>query len=112
MLTCLVVTGDWMRTSRPHLEKVIIAGVRTAIYDGDADYICNHQGVENMINALQHTWSSQYASTPWTTWKVNGVTTGQYKNAGPLSYVRVSRFVLRLGTSKVNLTSLLLVLAT
>lgn len=29
-------TGDWMRTSRPLLEKVIDAGVRTVIYDGDA----------------------------------------------------------------------------
>lgn len=96
-----------MRTSRPYLEKVINAGVRTAIFDGDADYICNYQGVENMVNALQHAYSSQYASTPWTTWKVDGVTAGQFKNAGPLSYVRVFRFVPRLETSQLNLTWLL-----
>lgn len=29
-------TGDWMTNSRPHLETVINAGVRTIIYDGDA----------------------------------------------------------------------------
>lgn len=29
-------TGDWMRNSRPNLETVIDAGVRTIIYDGDA----------------------------------------------------------------------------
>ena len=28
-------TGDWMRSSRPLLEAVINAGVRTIIYDGD-----------------------------------------------------------------------------
>ena len=96
-----------MRTSRPHLEKVINAGVRTNIYGGDADYICNYQGVENMVDALQHTWSSKYASAPWTSWKVNGVTAGQFKNAGPLSYVRVFRFVYRLEAPQFNLTSLL-----
>lgn len=29
-------TGDWMTNSRPHLENVINAGVRTLIYVGDA----------------------------------------------------------------------------
>lgn len=29
-------TGDWMRNSRPDLETVINAGVRTLIFDGDA----------------------------------------------------------------------------
>ena len=29
-------SGDWMRDSRPLLESVINAGVRTIIYDGDA----------------------------------------------------------------------------
>ena len=106
-LTCLVVIGDWMRSSRPHLEKVINAGVRTTIFDGDVDYICNYQGVENMVDALQHKYSSQYASTPWTTWKVDGVTAGQFKNAGSFSYARVFRFVPRLEASPFNLTSLL-----
>jgi hypothetical protein len=82
-----------MRTSSPHLEKVINAGVRTVVYAGDADYICNYQGIENMINSLRHNYSSQYASTPWTSWTVDGVTTGSFKNAGPFSYVRVFRFV-------------------
>ena len=112
-LTCLVVTtGDWMRTSRPHLEKVIDAGIRTILYDGDADYICNYQGVENMIDSLRFTHSSEYASTPWTTWKVAGVTAGQFKNAGSFSYVRVYRFVPRLKPLQFDLTSLLPELAT
>jgi len=100
-----------MRSSRPHLEKVINAGVRTAIFDGDADYICNYQGVENMVNALQHTFSEQYASTPWTQWTVDGVTAGQFKNAGTFSYVRVFQFVPWLDASPFNLTALFLGLA-
>jgi Serine carboxypeptidase len=42
-------TGDWMRSSRPNLEKVINSGVRTVVYDGEADYICNYMGVEAMV---------------------------------------------------------------
>lgn len=101
-----------MRSSSPHFEKVINAGVRTVVYDGDADYICNYQGVENMVNALQHQYSSQYASTPWSSWTVDGVTTGQFKNAGSFSYVRFFRFVLCLQVSRFKLTPLLPGLAT
>ena len=42
-------TGDWIRSSSSNLELVIDAGVRTVIYDGDADYICNYMGVEAMV---------------------------------------------------------------
>ena len=44
-------TGDWIRSSLPDLEAVIDAGVRTVIYDGDADYILNFYGVEAMVSA-------------------------------------------------------------
>jgi hypothetical protein len=40
-----------MRSSSSNLELVINAGVRTVIYDGDADYICNYMGVEAMVRA-------------------------------------------------------------
>ena len=42
-------TGDWGRSSLPDLEMVIDSGVRTIVYDGDADYICNYKGVEAMV---------------------------------------------------------------
>ena len=89
-----------MRSSRPHLEKVINAGVRTVIYDGDADYVCNYQGVENMVNALHHKYSSQFASTSWTSWSIDGVRTGQFKNAGSFSYVRIFQSVSHFGASQ------------
>jgi hypothetical protein len=45
------LTGDWMRSSSSNLELVINAGVRTVLYDGDADYICNYMGFEAMVRA-------------------------------------------------------------
>jgi carboxypeptidase C (cathepsin A) len=52
-------TGDWMRTSQPLLEMIINEGVRTVIYDGDADFILNFDGVEAMVRTpLQFCFSS------------------------------------------------------
>lgn len=45
-------TGDWMRSSSSDLEMVIDSGVRTVIYNGDADYICNYMGAEAMVRPL------------------------------------------------------------
>ena len=45
------LTGDWIRSKRSNLEMVINAGVRTVLYDGDADYICNYMGFEAMVRA-------------------------------------------------------------
>ena len=106
-------TGDWMRTSLPVIEKVINTGVRTVIYDGDADYIGNFKGVEAMVRvhsppahsllltsrpdpslcltqvtSLNTKFSSQFAKQKFANFTVNGATAGIYKNAGTFSYVR------------------------
>jgi len=44
------VTGDLICNSLPDLEKVINAGVRTVIYDGDADYLVNYKVVGAMVH--------------------------------------------------------------
>ena len=111
-VTHFVAIGDWMRSSKSDLEKAINCGIKVCLYDGDADYIVNYQGFEDMIDSLDHKYSVEYASTNWTTWTVEGVVTGQFKNAGTFSYVRVKGFVLRLHASRFKLTSLLPGLAT
>ncbi|KAL0960542.1 hypothetical protein HGRIS_005580 [Hohenbuehelia grisea] len=82
-------TGDWMRNSRPDLETVINAGVRTLIFDGDADYILNFNGVEAMVDALNTKFTAQFKQQAFASYKVNGITTGQFKNAGTFSYLRI-----------------------
>ncbi|KAI0829246.1 serine carboxypeptidase [Trametes gibbosa] len=82
-------TGDWMHNSRPNLEKVINAGVRTIVYDGDADYILNFHGVEAMVNALQTRFTSEYAQQQFANFTVRGQAAGLFKNAGTFSYVRI-----------------------
>ncbi|KAH9853362.1 serine carboxypeptidase [Lenzites betulinus] len=82
-------TGDWMHNSRPNLEKVINAGVRTIVYDGDADYILNFHGVEAMVDALQTQFTAQYAKQAFSSFTVRGQAAGMFKNAGTFSYVRI-----------------------
>ncbi|KAI9513319.1 serine carboxypeptidase [Russula earlei] len=82
-------TGDWMRSTQPDLETVINAGVRTVIYDGDADYIVNYMGVEAMVASLQTQFSSLFANQSFANFTVNGALAGLYKNAGTFSYLRV-----------------------
>jgi carboxypeptidase C (cathepsin A) len=106
-------TGDWTRSARPNLEAVINAGVRTVIYDGDADYIVNYMGVEAMVRAsrafsllsynpcadlvalfsqvasLTTKFSAAFAEQDFATYTVDGKPAGLYKNAGTFSYLRV-----------------------
>ncbi|EKM75506.1 hypothetical protein AGABI1DRAFT_79834 [Agaricus bisporus var. burnettii JB137-S8] len=80
--------GDWMRNSRPDLETVINAGVRTIIYDGDADYILNFNGVEAMVDGLQTQFTDLYRSQEFASFDVRGQSAGIFKNAGTFSYLR------------------------
>lgn len=82
-------TGDWMHDSAPDLAAVVNAGVRTVIYDGDADYICNYMGFEAMVNNLQTEFSSEFAAQSFTNYTVDGKSAGLFKNAGTFSYIRV-----------------------
>jgi carboxypeptidase C (cathepsin A) len=105
-------TGDWMRSKRSNLEMVIDAGVRTVLYDGDADYICNYMGFEAMVRALclvypffpafaltpslytqiaslNTVFSPLFAKQDFATYTVNSKPAGLYKNAGTFSYLRV-----------------------
>ncbi|CAK5282267.1 unnamed protein product [Mycena citricolor] len=82
-------TGDWMRSSLPNLETVINAGVRVTIYGGDADYILNFNGIENMIASMNNQFSAQINAQAFKPFTVKGLLAGQFKTAGTFSYVRI-----------------------
>ena len=106
--------GDWMRSTLPELETVIDSGVRTVLYDGDADFFFNYKGVEAMVRsfimrspsqscclfsdlpsiyaqtlALNTTFSALFKKQKFATFDVKGKPAGLYKNAGTFSYLRV-----------------------
>ncbi|KIJ99955.1 hypothetical protein K443DRAFT_101288 [Laccaria amethystina LaAM-08-1] len=77
------------KNSRPVLEAVINAGIRTIVYDGDADYILNFNGVEAMVDNLNIQFTSLYKQQAFRTYTVAGQAAGQFKNAGLFSYIRI-----------------------
>ncbi|THH27357.1 hypothetical protein EUX98_g6828 [Antrodiella citrinella] len=82
-------TGDWMKNSRPILEKLIDSGVKTIIYNGDADYMFNYIGLEAMMDKLQTKYTARWHQEAYRNYTVRGQVTGLYKNIGSLSYARI-----------------------
>ncbi|KAF9029483.1 serine carboxypeptidase [Hymenopellis radicata] len=88
--TNFMTTGDWMRSTRGSLEDVIERGVKVIILDGDADFICNYQGVENLIDGIDA--SLGLSLSKFKDYTVDGQPAGLYKTAGKtatsFTYVR------------------------
>ncbi|KAJ7339770.1 serine carboxypeptidase [Mycena albidolilacea] len=83
-------TGDWMRSALPALESVIDAGIRVLIYNGDADFIVNYQGVEDMLAVMKTASSAEFNKAALQTYTVAGHSAGLFKTAGNVSYVRIA----------------------
>ncbi|KAJ7634047.1 serine carboxypeptidase [Mycena rosella] len=83
-------TGDWMRSALPALESVIDAGLRVTLYNGDADFIVNYQGIEDMLAVMSTKSSAEFKKQTFETYTVAGHAAGMYKTAGNFSYVRIS----------------------
>ncbi|KAJ7677035.1 serine carboxypeptidase [Mycena polygramma] len=83
-------TGDWMRSALPALESVSDAGVRVLIYNGDADFIVNYQGVEDMLATMTSKSTAPLTKAKFQTYTVAGKTAGMFKTAGTFSYVRIA----------------------
>ncbi|KAJ7779425.1 serine carboxypeptidase [Mycena maculata] len=83
-------TGDWMRSSLPDLESVLAAGIRVTLYNGDADFIVNYQGVEDMIATMKTVESAAINKQAFKTYTVDGKDAGMFKTSGLFSYVRIA----------------------
>ncbi|KAI0737079.1 serine carboxypeptidase [Daedaleopsis nitida] len=83
------LVGEWMTNSRPTLEYVVDAGVRTILYVGDADYQFNYFGIEAMLSQMQTKFRDKWAQQNLSSFTVRGEAAGLFKNAGTLSYLRV-----------------------
>ncbi|KAJ7758308.1 Alpha/Beta hydrolase protein [Mycena metata] len=82
-------TGDWMRTKLPYLEQIVDSGIRVLIYNGDADFVVNYQGIENMLASMKTRFSTEFNKQVFQNYTVSGHQAGVYKNAGTFSYVRI-----------------------
>ncbi|CAG8671300.1 12582_t:CDS:2 [Cetraspora pellucida] len=71
------------------LEFLLENGIRTLIYHGDADWICNWKGgLETALN-LNWKYKSEFSSADMKEWFVDGTSVGQVKCADILSFVKI-----------------------
>ena len=83
-------TGDFVYPFfKEDLETLLDAGVRVALYYGDADYICNWFGGEAVSLALNYTNSAEFRATGYEPFCVDDVEYGEVRQYGQLSFLRM-----------------------
>ncbi|EFP78027.2 uncharacterized protein PGTG_03983 [Puccinia graminis f. sp. tritici CRL 75-36-700-3] len=82
-------TGDAARSSTPALAKLLNKGLRTVIWAGDRDFICNTLGGYRSISSMNWQHGEEFRKAPWSKLHLKGQIVGIYKQAGPLTYITV-----------------------
>lgn len=82
-------TGDAARSSIPSLAKILNKGLRTIIWAGDRDFICNTLGGYRSIHAMDWKYATQFRAAKWRKLSFKGRPAGIYKTAGSLTYITV-----------------------
>jgi|ERR1711939_182314 len=82
---------DWMQNQEPKIPAVLENGIRTMVYAGDVDFICNWMG--NKAWALKMNWPGKkgFNQAKDKAWKVGGKQVGKERKHGALSFVQVHR---------------------
>ena len=81
---------DFMRNIEPLVPPLLEDGIRTLVYVGENDFICNWLGNSRWLAAMP--WSGQegYVSAEWTPFEVGNKTHGIATGYGPLTFLKVS----------------------
>ncbi|OAV99900.1 hypothetical protein PTTG_25095 [Puccinia triticina 1-1 BBBD Race 1] len=75
-------TADAVRPTIASLGRLLDSGLRTVIWAGDKDFICNSLGVYRSLLATKWKYSKQFAKAPWKNLSVHGKVGAVYKTAG------------------------------
>jgi carboxypeptidase C (cathepsin A) len=73
----------------PALSSVVQSGVKTVIWAGDADGVCDWFGGFHSANAIEYAGQAIFANKPVIKYKVKGEVGGEFKSVGNLSCLRV-----------------------
>jgi carboxypeptidase C (cathepsin A) len=90
VLTPFWFTGDFVR-SQPlsSLVELLDSGTRVALIYGDADYVCNWYGGEDLSLAANFSWATQFRTAGYAPLMVNGERYGDTREYGNFSFTRV-----------------------
>ncbi|KAH8196941.1 hypothetical protein TruAng_008898 [Truncatella angustata] len=82
-------SGDWAYSKLPELENLLNLGVRVALIHGDADYLANWMGGEAISLAVNYTHSTEFRSSGYAPFMVNGTEYGESRQYGNFSFTRI-----------------------
>jgi len=83
--------GDWLHNFDTIIPEMMADGVRTMIYAGDLDLICNWLGNYRWVSALDWEGQADWNASPDKDWEVHGGSAGSVRQFGPLSFVKVAK---------------------
>jgi len=90
VLTPFWFTGDFVRSyPLSNLVELLDLGTRVALIYGDADYLCNWYGGEDLSLAVNFSWSTQFQNAGYAPLTVNGERYGDTREYGNFSFTRV-----------------------
>ncbi|PSR78186.1 hypothetical protein PHLCEN_2v7518 [Hermanssonia centrifuga] len=69
-----------------YIEALLERGIRTLLYIGANDWICNWVGNERMALGLEWTMQQEFIAQPLREWEIDGAAAGMVRNAGPLTF--------------------------
>lgn len=83
-------TGDFVyEYFLKDIEDLLDAGVRVALYYGDADYICNWFGGQAVSLAVNYTHKAEFAAAGYAPLMVDGTEYGEVRQYGNFSFLRI-----------------------
>ncbi|PIA19774.1 alpha/beta-hydrolase [Coemansia reversa NRRL 1564] len=89
VLAEFTAANDVIRSYEDELVKIIDSGLRTLIYVGDADWLCNWYGMTALVEGLNWNGKDKFNSLKTSKWNVNSNQAGEAKSSDNLSYVRI-----------------------
>ncbi|KAK4049619.1 Cell death protease [Microbotryomycetes sp. JL221] len=87
-----VGSNFWVVKSKPavHLLPDLLKRIPILMFAGDQDLICNHVGIERMIDNLEWNGQKGFGNATEQDWFVNGEQAGTWTSARNLTYVKVA----------------------
>lgn len=81
--------GDWMKDFEGIIPEMINSGIRSLIYAGDQDFICNWMGNARWVDAMEWSGAEAYAKTEAVEYVVDGEPAWSVRSVPNLSFMKV-----------------------
>merc|ERR1712050_78398 len=84
-----VSAGDWMINYHTLIPDMLADGIKTLIYAGDVDYICNWLGDMKWTQAMEWPHKADFNAAPNNDYKLNGKTVAKVRSSNGFNFMQV-----------------------